>query len=154
MQCNSKIRSTAIDVLSILNKFDLKKISLKIKEKIVSAVESSRSVIGLEKAVEEFSMFKLSKSKFFQWCNEIKYQCSDSIYNLCKRSQPSQLTSKEVSKIKNALNNEFYKGWSVFSIAMHHIKTRKLFVSVSTWYKYVKALGDQQKESKKPQEKK
>ena len=141
--CNSilKTRNASIEILNSMNKFDFKKITLKVKEKIVSTIDSVKSELDLDLAIKEFSIFYISKYKYFQWCNELKYQCSDSLFKLCKKLSPQQLISKEVAVIKKALENDFYHGWPVYSIAMHHIKNKLLFVSPSTWYKYVKLLG-------------
>ena len=61
--------------------------------------------------------------------------------DLCFTRHPLQLARKEVHAIKSLYKNPDYKCWPSDSIFYHAQRNNQLFISLSTFYKYVNLLG-------------
>ena len=108
------------------------------KKRIVSLVERFRDLIGFEKILK---LLKLTKYRFYQFCDQVKHQCRESVFKLCRRIHPNQLTPHETGKMKQLLEDKEFMGWPVFSVAHYALRKGIVAASVNTWYKYAKLLG-------------
>jgi putative transposase len=84
---------------------------------------------------------KVPLSVFYYWKNQVLKKCKASPLNLCRRIYPGQLTSEEVSVMKDLLQDERFRFWPVCSIAYYALRENLLSVSLATWYFYRKKLG-------------
>ncbi|MCF8380820.1 MAG: hypothetical protein K9H49_14705 [Bacteroidales bacterium] len=84
---------------------------------------------------------KIPLSVFYSWKNRVLMKCDASPLMICKKTYPNQLTSLEVSTMKNLLLNERFKFWPICSIAYYALREKLLSVSLATWYLYHKKLG-------------
>lgn len=86
-------------------------------------------------------LLKIPVSVFYYWKNIVLYKCETSPLKLCKRVYPLQLTTSEVSVIKDLVSSEQFKYWPICSIAWYTARENLLHISMATWYKYVHILG-------------
>ena len=114
-----------------------KKVSFEVKRRLVFAIDKFRPVIGFEKVLK---MLQVTKYRYHLWKNELKYPCRTSLLHRCFRTHPQQLSQSEVESIRELYYSPEYRGWPVYSIALHAKQTGKLIASVGTWYKYIKLL--------------
>ena len=70
-----------------------------------------------------------------------KIQCAVSPLSLCFKRHPAQLASKEIQIIKDLMSKPELACWPVSSIAWYAKRENLLYISVSTWYKYIHLLG-------------
>jgi hypothetical protein len=63
------------------------------------------------------------------------------IKNISKKIYPNQLTSQEVSVMKQLIIDAKFKYWPVCSIAYFALRENILNISLSTWYHYINKLG-------------
>jgi len=61
--------------------------------------------------------------------------------NTCNRIYPTQLSSNEVSLLKEKLIDPINQYWPISSIAFQSLRDGSLPLSLNTWYKYSKRLG-------------
>ena len=86
-------------------------------------------------------LFKISPTTFFNWMAVDKVKCGISPLDLCFKRHPLQLAKKEVEKIKALFQNPDFQCWPASSIYYHALRNEELFISLSTFYKYVNLLG-------------
>lgn len=118
-------------------------------EILVNSIQQLSSVITTSSAC---NIFKISRATFHARLAHLKYKCDESIITRCFKRNPLQLTIKEIQTIKDAFSNEDFKCWPAISIYYKLLRDKKLNISKSTFYKYVKILNLQRK-WKKPQNK-
>ena len=98
-------------------------------------------------------IFKISPTTFFNWMAVDKVKCGISPLDLCFKRHPLQLAKKEVEKIKSFFKNPDFQCWPASSIYYHALRNEELFISLSTFYKYVNLLGLKRKWKKSALEK-
>jgi putative transposase len=108
------------------------------KEKVVDAIIRTKEIIPIYKAVK---IFRISTTTFYTWVADVKLRCKKSVFELCNKIYPSQITPFEVKAIKKALLNPKTQHWSIRSVHLFGIKNGTLSVSENTMYKVNKALG-------------
>jgi len=86
-------------------------------------------------------LLKIPVSIFHYWKNKVLYKCESSPVKLCKHKYPQQLTSYEVSTLKELALDEQFKFWSTSSLAWYARRENRLHISLATWYKYIRKLG-------------
>lgn len=88
-----------------------------------------------------FRLFCVSPQTFYNWLGKEKIKCGISPLDLCFRRHPLQLAEKEVSTLKSLFKNPDYNCWPAASIYYHALRNNQLYISLSTFYKYVNLLG-------------
>ncbi|MBK3519982.1 integrase core domain-containing protein [Carboxylicivirga marina] len=86
-------------------------------------------------------IFRIPTSVFYYWKTKVLHKCNQSAFSLCQKRFPQQLTIDEVSTMKNLALNPQFRFWPVCSLAWYAMRENELFVSLSTWYKYLRKLG-------------
>jgi len=86
-------------------------------------------------------MLNLSTSTFYHWKNQVFYPCNTSVFKLCRRIYPNQLTVTEVSRLKSLLVDPAFKYWPVSSIFHYARRNDILHISLASWYGYMHKLG-------------
>ena len=110
-----------------------------IKKLIVKTIQRVSKSIPLKKACRFFS---ISIHQFHSWKRQLSYLCHKvNEFVLCPSAHPNSLSPSDIKKMKSIINDPFYNGWPLYSIAMHALRNNKLSLGVSTWYKYVKKIG-------------
>ena len=112
--------------------------SLSSKQLICGAINKTKDILGLSRAVKVFS---ITPKTYHNWMSTISHKCLDSAFYKCVKTWPNQLTGKEVQVMKHMLTDGKYNGWSVSSIAAYALKNGLLSACTSTWYKYSRYLG-------------
>ena len=107
------------------------------KTQIVNAIDKSKGIISIEKAVE---VFNISKSTFHTWVIDVKLQCSKSFSKQCVSVYPGQLTPMEVQAAKTALMDPRNLHWPIKSVHFNGIQNGLLTISLNTLYKINRLL--------------
>ncbi len=103
--------------------------------RVLKAVNYMREHIGLERALK---MVGLSKTLYYHWTLEARFDCFDSFTSLCAKRHPQQLQLDEIKKIKKLLLDPEYDHWPIVSIASLALRNKNLVVSLYSWYKYAR----------------
>jgi putative transposase len=114
----------------------------KSKELIINQIQSLTKVLPLKLAL---NIFKTSPSAYYHKCYQTKLKCIHSPLELCFKRHPLQISIKEVLNIKKLLNDNSKVTWPLASLHAHAIREKKIFISLSTFYNYCKALGIKRK---------
>lgn len=83
----------------------------------------------------------ISFSSFYARLAAIKTRCGLSPLDLCLKRHPLQLATGEVIKIKRLFADERYACWPAVSLYYEGLRKHRLYISLSTFYKYVNLLG-------------
>ncbi len=105
---------------------------------VVKVIERVKTSLGLTNVLRAFN---ISVSTFRQWSTETYTSCFHSIVNKCNRIYPTQLSSPEITKLKQKLTSPQYQYWPIASVAMECLRDGSLSLALNTWYKYAKRLG-------------
>lgn len=87
------------------------------------------------------NIFSISPTTYCNWMAIDKVKCGISPLDLCFNRYPLQLAKKEVEKIKALFRNPDFQCWPASSIYYQALRNEQLFISLSTFYKYVNLLG-------------
>lgn len=109
---------------------------------ILEEIQRLAVVIPLKTVLK---LFKLSASAFYQQCYQIKIGCTHSPLSLCFKRHPLQISFKEVQSIQKLVNDPKCITWPISSLHAYAIRNRLLFISLSTFYNYCRALGIKRK---------
>ena len=127
-------------IYSITSKYkvDFKKYyeSGRVKKKVISIIEKTKSVFGFEQMLK---VFHISKNTFYRWKDQKK--CSDSPLKKCFRKYPNQLTSKEVYSIRNLFDDPKTRYWPLASVYYDAFRKKIISFKLRTFYKYAHILG-------------
>lgn len=101
------------------------------KKMVIETIDYLVLKMPLEKACR---VFRVSTNLYYRWKN--KLHCTASILNLCFKSHPFQLSIKEVTTIRNAVNDSenYHKPGSTVYFELH--RENKLGCSRPSFYKY------------------
>src|SRR5690554_4177068 len=99
-----------------------------------------------------FKIFSISPSTFYNWSNKEKVKCGISPLSLCFKRHPLQSAVNEVETIKSLFKNPDFECWPAASIYYHAIRNNRLFISLSTFYKYTNLLSLKRKWRKSSEE--
>lgn len=113
---------------------------------ILKAIRYMSEHIGIERALK---LVGLSKTLYYQWLLEARFDCFDSFTSLCIKRHPHQLQIGEIEKIKRMLQDPEYDHWPICSIASLGLRKKNLVASLYSWYKYAKLWNLQKKPFKK-----
>ncbi len=116
------------------------------KNNILSVVNNMKTHFGLERTLK---LMGLSKSLYYQWTLEARFECFDSYTQLCVKRHPQQLELKEIRKIKTLLTDPETDHWPIVSIAGNALRKNQVIASLYSWYKYAKLWGVNKKLIKK-----
>lgn len=83
----------------------------------------------------------LNTSTSFVKNSLLKQPCVHSPFRVCKRIFPGQLTSIEVHTIRKYLTDVRFLHWPLSSVYYQALRERKLYCSLSTFYKYARKTG-------------
>ncbi len=102
---------------------------------VIRQIKRITPVMGLRKAL------KWCQLPYAQWRKLLTQQiCTRSPFLLCRRKHPSQLLSSEISTLVAACHDPAYRAWPLSSIYHQLVRTRKLFCSLGSFYKYAAKL--------------
>lgn len=87
------------------------------------------------------NIFNISPTTYSNWMTIDKVKCGISPLDLCFNRYPLQLAINEVEKIKALFRNPDFQCWPTSSIYYYALRKGQLFISLSTFYKYVYLLG-------------
>lgn len=120
------------------------------QKQVLRAINFLRERFGLEKALKYMG---ISKTMYYQWELEARFECFDSYTQLCVKRHPHQLQLNEIQKIKKLLTDTQTDHWPICSIAGNALRKKQLVASLFSWYKYAKLWGVQKRPAKKQRKK-
>lgn len=107
------------------------------KEAFVSLIEKFSETIPRQ---ELLKWFKISPHQYHIWYSQVNFDCNSSKLKLCARQHPYQITGKEYRIIESFLFNPLYANWPKSSIHSELLKSGKLNISRSTFYKHARLI--------------
>ena len=107
-------------------------------ERLVNAVQLLFTVMPRRKALR---IVDLSSSAFHDRITWIKLRCGLSPLDRCFARHPLQLALREVGLIKDLFADPAFHCWPACSIYYHAARNLGLGMALSTFYKYMAALG-------------
>ncbi len=131
-----KVANALSRILSASN--HLHRILKQYKTDFINIVLKYKSKINIKLILR---LCRIPVSVFHYWKHQVLRNCETSAIRLCKKIYPNQLTSREVSVMKQLLADERFKYWPVCSIAHFALRENILKISLSTWYHYINKLG-------------
>ncbi|MDG1331836.1 MAG: DDE-type integrase/transposase/recombinase [Crocinitomicaceae bacterium] len=108
------------------------------KKKVVKAIDQTKELVSVEKAVE---LFGISTSTFYTWVSDLEHSCTKSFFNKCNRIYSNQITPHEIRAVKKALLNPATIHWSIKSVFLKGLREGKITVSLHTIYRLNRVLG-------------
>ncbi|MDV6237869.1 DDE-type integrase/transposase/recombinase [Leptospira ellisii] len=105
------------------------------KKEIVAIVTRIAPSIGLKRACR---FLKVSVQRYYKWKSEIF--CNSSLFGLCRKIHPKQITIQEQKIIARYLKNPEFFHWPLRSIFYKILKDGAAFLSLATFYKYARVL--------------
>lgn len=118
----------------------------KLQKDVIESVNYMRVHIGLERSLK---LLGLSKTLYYQWVLEARFECFDSFTQLCVKRHPQQLELNEINKIKKLLTDPAHDHWPIVSVAGMALRKRDLVASLYSWYKYARLWNISKKPFKK-----
>lgn len=106
------------------------------KKEIVSIIQRIAPNLGLKRSCR---FMKVSVQRYYKWKNEIL--CNSSVFGLCRKIHPKQLTIQEQKIIARYLKKPEFFNWPLRSIFYKIIKDGVAFLSLATFYKYARVLA-------------
>ncbi len=108
------------------------------KAGILRAVTSARAFLPLAVILR---VAHLEPGRYHRWNRASTAVCGLDDRSSCPRTSPSQLTPTEVADIKDMVLAPEKRHMSLRTLAMHAQRIGKVFASVTTWGKLVRARG-------------
>ena len=106
------------------------------KKVIVDAVYKAKDVLGLKRAL---SLFAVSRQQFYRWKHSVP--CRRSALNLCLTQYPGQLRPFEIKAVVRYCRDRRFLHWPLSSVYWKMLRDKTAFMSLSTFYKYVRLMG-------------
>ena len=103
------------------------------KRSILDAVAHATKAIPLAVALR---VLRLSAARYHEW-NKRPQDCSLDDRTSCPRTSPTQLTTKEISDIKDMVVSQKYRHMGIRSLALRAQRIGRVFVSPSTWRRLI-----------------
>jgi transposase InsO family protein len=121
-----------------------------VKKNMLDAVRRMSRHVGHERAMR---FMGLSKTEYYHWMLQARFDCFDSFTSLCVKRHPHQLQVKEIKRMKKMLTDPELDHWPIVSIAGMALREKNLVASIYSWYKYAKLWGVNKKLVKKDKKK-
>ncbi|MFA6261465.1 MAG: DDE-type integrase/transposase/recombinase [Bacteroidia bacterium] len=131
-----------------ISKLHFRTIQLYGKERFIKILSSNK--LEFVELIEEFSnkfprnsllkWFQISPNRYEKWYTQVKFNCRSSQSLLCAKKHPFQITKNEFMVIKNNLQDDKYAKWAKSAVHSELLKTNKLNISRSTFYKHAKHI--------------
>jgi hypothetical protein len=106
------------------------------KSAVLRAIESTTGVLALDTVLK---IVGISSARYHAWRR--KEGCGLDDQPSCPKSFPCQLTSEEISTMRDFVEAEKYRHMAVQNLALYAQRLGKLFASASTWYKMIYQRG-------------
>jgi putative transposase len=107
------------------------------KSVLLRAIDRAGKVLPLNSALR---IARLSSSRYHSWCRADAGCDLDDQFS-CPRVVPTRLTPTEVEAMREMVESEDHRHMSLRGLALHAQRIGKVFVSPSTWYRFVRISG-------------
>ena len=107
------------------------------KESVVRAVARARKALPL---VGILRILHVSPPRYHRW-TRAELECGLDDRSSCPRTSPAQLTSQEISTIKEMVTSNQYRHMPLHTLARYAQRIGKVFASASTWSKLAGERG-------------
>jgi transposase InsO family protein len=107
------------------------------KETVLGAITRAGSVLPL---VAILRVMRLSPARYHRWTRP-EPECGLDDRSSCPRTSPTQLAPEEVSAIKEMVTADTCRHMPLHTLSRYAQRIGKVFASVSTWHKLVRARG-------------
>ncbi|WP_207761507.1 DDE-type integrase/transposase/recombinase, partial [Leptospira perolatii] len=105
------------------------------------------SIFGVKRTCK---LMKISVPLYYRWKNEL--DCKTSIFSICRKSHPKQITIPEQLVMKSYLNRKIFWNWPLRSIYYRILNDGKAYFNLTTFYKYARILKPQRPVFRKPKQ--
>jgi len=122
LECFSKLFSQKRGYKSVLKKN---------RQLVVATIDYLFTKMPIKMAC---NVFRITTNQYYRWKNKI--HCTASVLNLCYSSHPFQLSLKEVSVIRNAVNDPGNYNKPGATVYFGLLRENKLSCGKSSYYKY------------------
>ncbi|MCG8572721.1 MAG: integrase core domain-containing protein [Spirochaetes bacterium] len=112
--------------------------SLDIKLKIIKMIHRFQNVLTLKHLLK---LVGITKTRYYEWLNQIQFQCLDSPIKRCFKSVSNQILNREVRIIKKSAANSKMLFWCLRSKYLYAVRNLNLNICYTTYLKYVRLLG-------------
>jgi hypothetical protein len=116
------------------------------QKQVLTAINHLRDQLGIDRALR---LLGISKTQYYQWTLEARFECFDSFTQLCVKRHPQQLQLAEIVRIKKLLTDPAFSHWPIVSVAGDALRKKEVVASLYSWYKYAKLFGVYRKIIKK-----
>jgi putative transposase len=117
-----------------------------LQKRVLESITYIGRYLGTDKALK---LLGISKTQYYQWLLEARFDCFDSYSSLCVKRHPHQLEAREIGKIKRMLCDPQFDHWPIVSIASLALRKKRIIASLFSWYKYARIFGITKKPVKK-----
>ena len=104
------------------------------KRSILNSIAITRKFVSLPQCLE---LIGLSRARYYSWKNREK-QCQLADYKSCPKKHPTQITAIEISKMKEILDSNRFKHFSLSSLALYAARNGLVCASNQTWRRIIK----------------
>lgn len=126
-----------IQLIEIIGKDHFRKGLRANKNKVVRLVERIKPQFGVKRLC---SFLNLTPSTYSAWKVSSFINCPSSALNLCFRKKPLQISRSEIDVLRKFMTNPNYYHWPISSVWAVALRSKKVAMSLSSWYKYCKVL--------------
>lgn len=105
------------------------------KQSFVDFIERNGRQFGKQKMLQSLNV---SPSKFGVWRSQVQFDCTSSRQYLCAKRHSQQLTSDEIDYLQKLLSLERMKHWPLSAVWAFGLRSHKLLISRSSFYRYNK----------------
>jgi putative transposase len=123
----------------------IKPILKKHKDLIVNTIENVKDIVPITDALK---VFNISRATYQYYKSKVLHICNTSYFKWCTKRFSNQLLVQEVIVIKKYMKNDMCKFWSKSSIYLKAVRDENLYCCISTFYKYCKLLGFENRQLK------
>lgn len=122
-----------ISIIEFIDKKNLKKIILQNRETVIDLidnlpVEFDRNLVC--------KFLQITPHQFKIWKSNRSFRCKFSLIGYCFRRFPSQISQKEINKLKSLMSRKRFEFWSISSVWGYAIKKGHISMSRTSWYRY------------------
>ena len=131
-----------LTILDSIGKDDFQKMIRKNKYVFVDLIDNLSKAFDNKKIENSICKFlRITPKMFTSWKSYRKYQCSESLSNICFKRLPQQISKLEIKTLKEYLEKGKYPFWAVGTIWAQAIRDNTISMSKTTWYRYAKRIG-------------
>ena len=104
------------------------------KEKIITVIKENINLVPIRRSAE---LLGLTFSRLKSWINKLK-KCELEDKSSCPKHFPSKASKSEIREMEKLIKSNKYSHFTITALAKYALKTDQVFLSSSSWFKYIK----------------